>query len=154
MTLRTHQHLRRRSIQSPIPRSAADLPDADLAALCRAVGVSGKPPADRGTALVAWRRGRPIGLVLPSSSQGYPEPVLRHLGLIPEARGQGCGLALLLEILHRAQAAGAVGYVGSASRHNRPMLRLFQQAGCGRPRRRLVFRTTHGSALSRVREGA
>jgi GNAT superfamily N-acetyltransferase len=124
-------------------RSAADLPVDELATLCRAVGVSGKPPADGNAALVAWREGVPIGLVIPSSSAGDPDLVLRHLGLVPEARGQGYGFALLLEVLRRARAAGAVTYVGSASGDNRAMLRLFERTGCGRPRQRLVFRTIH-----------
>jgi len=140
-------------------RSAAELPAADFTALCRAVGMAEKPPADRhAVALgrVAWRRGRPVGLALPSSAPGDRELVLHHLGLVPEARGQGYGLALLLEVLHRARAAGATSYVGSTSRKNRPMRRLFELAGCGRPLERLVFRldrTIPGSDLSRAMEG-
>jgi ribosomal protein S18 acetylase RimI-like enzyme len=120
-------------------RSAAALPAAALASLCEAVGMSGMPPADVAPGCIAWRGGVPVGLVLPSSKTGDPELVLHHLGLVPEARGQGYGLALLLEILHRARAAGAAGYVGSTSRSNAAMRRLFERAGCSRLGKRLVF---------------
>ncbi|MHC4493742.1 MAG: GNAT family N-acetyltransferase [Planctomycetota bacterium] len=140
-----------RDLTAPLPelpdcgleyRSAADLPSGDLAGLCRAVGMSGKPPTDRDAVAlgrVAWRGTIPIGLALPSSFAGDRELILRHFGIVSEARGQGYGLALLLEVLHRARAAGASTYVGSASQDNRPMLRLFERAGCVRPRKRLVF---------------
>ena len=157
-----------RDLTAPLPespecglehRSAAELPAADFTALCRAVGMAEKPPADRhAVALgrVAWRAGRPVGLALPSSALGDRELLLHHVGLVPEARGQGYGLALLLEVLHRARAAGATTYVGSTSKDNRPMRRLFERAGCGRPQKRLVFRLDRmirGPDLSRVMEG-
>jgi hypothetical protein len=121
-------------------RPAADLPVSDVAALCEDVGLSGAPPANAAPACVACRDGVPVGIALPSSAAGELELRLHYIALVPEARGQGYGLALLLEALHRAQAAGAATYVGSTSKGNRPMRRVFERAGCCRPRRRLVFR--------------
>jgi len=152
-----------RDLTAPLPepkecgleyRSTAGLPAGDFAGLCRAVGMSGEPPADaRRDGLAAWHGGTPIGLVLPSSPPGGDELTLHHLGIVAEARGQGYGLALLLEVMHRARATGVSTYVGSTSRDNRPMRRLFDRTHCGRPRKRLVFRTIHDSALSREMEG-
>jgi len=152
-----------RDLAAPLPerkecdleyRSTTGLPAPDFAGLCRAVGMSGEPPADaRRLGLAAWRDGRPIGLALPSTLPGGDELLLHHIGIVPEARGQGYGLALLLEVLHRARAAGAAIYVGSTSKDNRPMLRLFDRAGSGRHGKRLVFRTIHDATLSRDTEG-
>jgi GNAT superfamily N-acetyltransferase len=147
-----------RDLAAPLPeredcglryRSTAGLPAPDFAGLCRAVGMSGEPPSEaQGLGVAAWHGGKPIGLALPSSRPGGDELLLHHLGIVPEARGQGYGLALLLEVLHRARAAGAAIYVGSTSRDNRPMLRLFDRADCSRHGKRLVFRTIHDATLS------
>ena len=153
-----------RDLTAPLPepgecgleyRSTSGVAAGDLAGLCQAVGMSGEPPADaRRLGLAAWRDGTPIGLALPSSLPGADKLLLHHLGLVPEARGQGYGLALLLEVLHRARAEGAATYVGSTSKDNRPMLRLFERADCARHGKRLVFRTIHASTLSRDTEGS
>lgn len=142
-----------RDLTTPLPerpdsglefRSASELPASEVAALGENAGMTGSLPADGAPGCVACRGGAAVGLALPSSRTGEPEFRLHYIGLVPEARGQGYGLALLLEMLHRARATGFATYVGSTSKSNRPMLRVFERAGCGRPRTRLVFRLKQG----------
>ena len=89
--------------------------------------------------LVAERGGEPVGMALPSSEAGEELLTLHHVGMVPGARGEGAGRALLLAVLHRAREEGATTYLGSTDEGNTAMIRLFQRVGAEEAARREVF---------------
>jgi len=87
--------------------------------------------------LVAVQRGALLGVAVPGS--GGPEFTLEHLGVVPAARSQGHGFALLIAALTAARDAGYRAYVGSTEASNTAMRRVFERAGCTELGGRLVF---------------
>lgn len=90
--------------------------------------------------VVLEREGRDVGIALAGSGAGEGLLTEEHLGLVPEARGQGLGVSLLLAFLAWGSEDGARTYVGSTATWNGPMRRTFARAGCAEIGRRLVFR--------------
>lgn len=138
-------------LPSPRPELAvtttAELPQDRLVALGEHVGADAEllprlasPPEDQRLWLVGWERGEPVALALAEPPPGEERLTLFHLGLVPAARGRGVARDLLLELLRRAQEAGATEYLGSTAAGNRSMLRLFERIGCERVGGRQSFR--------------
>jgi GNAT superfamily N-acetyltransferase len=131
-------------------RPAAGLSQDLLGRLIRDVGGSMDDPVSRGPSLedhplglTMWRDGIPIGLAWPSCAPDDEVFTLHHLGLIPEARGQGLGAHLLRHSLAVARESGARIYVGSTAVANEPMRKTFARIGC----EVLGHRFVHGLSL-------
>jgi ribosomal protein S18 acetylase RimI-like enzyme len=82
---------------------------------------------------VAYRDGRPIGVVLP---QAFADPAgegsLFYVGVLPSYRGHGFGKALHAAGLEFLAGHGITHYVGSTDTRNGPMVAVFMANGCER----------------------
>ncbi|MHC4930720.1 MAG: GNAT family N-acetyltransferase, partial [Planctomycetota bacterium] len=103
---------------------------AEIAALRSAVGMREPAGPSESDGIVALRGDRPIGLALFAFGPGEDPFTLAHLGVVAEARGTGCGEALLLRTLQVAREAGSTLYIGSTEEANEPMRRIFASLGC------------------------
>ena len=142
-------------LENPLPaatgtlevRPAAEVPEAELRALCHAAGI---PEADDedlapdapGLALgvVAYEGDAPVGLALAQSAPDPEELVDHGIGVVRDARGHGVGTALLRAFLERARTRGARSYVASTAEDNGAMRTVFDRLGAEVVARRSVFR--------------
>lgn len=72
--------------------------------------------------------GRPVGVVIVDLAR-KPEGNLLYLGVVPSARGQGLGRALLAHAARQSLAAGASSLTLAVDARNAPALRLYRRAG-------------------------
>jgi len=83
-------------------------------------------------------RGRePVGVVLVNALRDRAELV--YLGLVPEARGQGLGRALVHRAVRSAVEMGARRLGLAADAGNEPALRLYRRTGFEESHRRLAY---------------
>jgi ribosomal protein S18 acetylase RimI-like enzyme len=75
------------------------------------------------------RGGEPVGVLVLSAPAGAAAWELAYLGVVPAARGTGCGRALVARALAAARAGGAGGLSLFVDARNAPALRLYRAAG-------------------------
>lgn len=82
--------------------------------------------------------GEDVGIAL--LSQHFPDPIWEvvYTGVVPAARGQELGRAILIETLHYALSQGAWQVVLGVDSRNQPALRVYQSLGFECIERRMV----------------
>ncbi|MCP5071048.1 MAG: GNAT family N-acetyltransferase [bacterium] len=127
-------------------RDCSGLTQQALQDLCLAIGIDAGDPdihalkaALNPGSLVLEEAGRRVGLALCASAPGEETLLLKHLGVVPRARGRGVGKALLLAVLGRARERGSRTYTGSTAKDNVAMRGTFASVGCEPLAERFVF---------------
>lgn len=84
--------------------------------------------------------GRVVGVVLPAfADAGHAAGTNLHVGLVPEARGRGLGLALHARGLATMRRRGATRFISSCDVRNVPMQRVFERLGYTRRSAQFVY---------------
>ncbi|HEU5321646.1 MAG TPA: GNAT family N-acetyltransferase [Methylomirabilota bacterium] len=103
--------------------------------------------------LICRRQGRPVGLALYfftySTFAGRPTLYLEDLFVLPEARGQGAGRALLAAVARIALQRGCGRMEWAVLHWNTPAIRFYRRLGAGLRRDWVLTRLT-GPALRRL----
>lgn len=126
--------IRREDLGGPIARGLIAALDAEMRALYPEEGANhlrldtDEVAPGRGTFLVAFRGGAPVGCgALRTVGDGAGE--IKRMYVVPAARGSGLGSALLRALEAEARALG-LGRVVLETGHRQPeALRLYQAAG-------------------------
>jgi mycothiol synthase len=79
--------------------------------------------------LLAWKEGRPAGVLLLSDLKDVPAWDVSYLGVVPEARRRGVGRELACKALEEARAGGALQLTLSVDVRNRPAWQLYTSLG-------------------------
>jgi mycothiol synthase len=83
--------------------------------------------------------GEDVGALLLAEHPGYGNWELVYMGLIPSARGRGCGNHIIRFALETAARRGAERLVLAVDNANTPALRAYERAGFVRWDRRIVY---------------
>lgn len=82
------------------------------------------------TIVLAFDGERPAGLAVPGVHDGAgPLGTIEFVGVLPEARGRGLGLALTVRVIRTLAARGARQMLDATDEGNEPMLAVFRKTG-------------------------
>ncbi|OHB79303.1 MAG: hypothetical protein A2W31_15775 [Planctomycetes bacterium RBG_16_64_10] len=96
--------------------------------------------------LIVRRAGRDIGCLLLADQPRMGHVELMYMGVVPEARGSGCGLAMVRHAQWLARTHGRARLMLAVDARNRPALAIYDAAGfVGWERRQVWTRTFAGS---------
>ncbi len=106
--------------------------------------------------LICRRRGEPIGFALYfftySTFMGKPTLYLEDLFVVPAARGEGAGRALLAALARLAVRRGCGRMEWAVLDWNRPAIRFYERLGA-RLRKEWILTRVTGAALRRLARG-
>jgi GNAT superfamily N-acetyltransferase len=116
----------------------------DAAELSRRLAVDA---VDLGASWVATHEKRDVGVAFVARRGGFQR--IDGLSVLPEARNQGVGRALLDAVLAGARSHGDVKLIGEADDANLPAMRLFKSSGFHAWRRLLGWERLEPNVLTR-----
>jgi ribosomal protein S18 acetylase RimI-like enzyme len=88
---------------------------------------------------LAWLEGNPAGVMLVADMPDWPAWDLLYLGVVPEARGRGCGREMLHKLFFEAKAAAIQQITVSVDMRNWMAFRLYTTAGFDALEQREVY---------------
>lgn len=78
---------------------------------------------------LALNRGAPVGVLLLAEQPEQDAWELAYMGIVPEARGQAFGEALVTKALHATRASGASQLLAAVDERNHPAFHLYKRTG-------------------------
>jgi ribosomal protein S18 acetylase RimI-like enzyme len=110
------------------------------------VGHQAQGAFDPGRWWLAWKEGRPAGVLLLNDLKDVPAWDLSYLGVIPDARRRGVGRELACKALEQARAHGALQLTLSVDVRNRPAWQLYTSLGFRQVEPRDVYLAVWGGS--------